>query len=62
MKATNYKDPNQSVKLFVAAEGVVFMPFHFAGSCANMTTNTAHHPIATIPEYKVCHVNLEKAV
>jgi formate dehydrogenase (coenzyme F420) alpha subunit len=64
VKATNYKDPNQSVKLFVAAsllEGVVFLPFHFAGNCVNMLVNPAHGPIAQILEYEVCVVKLEKA-
>lgn len=42
-------------------EGVVFMPFHFAETCANVLTNPAHDPIAKIPEYKVCAVKVEKA-
>ena len=41
--------------------GVVFMPFHFAETCANVLTNPAHDPIAKIPEYKVCAVKVEKA-
>ena len=41
--------------------GVVFMPFHFAETCANILTNPAHDPIAKIPEYKVCAVRVEKA-
>ena len=41
--------------------GVVFMPFHFAETCANILTNPAHDPIAKIPEYKVCAVKVEKA-
>jgi len=41
--------------------GVVFMPFHFAESCANVLTNPAHDPIAKIPEFKVCAVKVEKA-
>lgn len=40
--------------------GTVFMPFHFIESCANVLTNPAMDPIAKIPEYKVCAVNLEK--
>jgi len=40
---------------------VVFMPFHFAETCANILTNPAHDPIAKIPEYKVCAVKVEKA-
>lgn len=42
-------------------EGVVFMPFHFAETCANVLTNPAHDPTAKIPEYKVCAVRVEKA-
>ena len=42
-------------------KGVVFIPFHFAESAANMLTNAALDPIAKIPEYKVCAVKLEKA-
>jgi formate dehydrogenase alpha subunit len=41
--------------------GVVFMPFHFAESCANVLTNPEHDPIAKIPEFKVCAVRVEKA-
>jgi formate dehydrogenase major subunit len=41
--------------------GLVFMPFHFAESAANVLTNTAYDPIAKIPELKVCAVRLEKA-
>lgn len=41
--------------------GMVFMPFHFVESCANVLTNPANDPIAKIPEYKVCAVSLEKA-
>lgn len=42
-------------------QGVVFMPFHFAETCANILTNPAHDPTAKIPEYKVCAVRVEKA-
>jgi formate dehydrogenase alpha subunit len=42
-------------------QGVVFMPFHFTESCANVLTNPAHDPIAKIPEFKVCAVKVEKA-
>jgi predicted molibdopterin-dependent oxidoreductase YjgC len=41
--------------------GVVFMPFHFAETCANILTNPAHDPTAKIPELKVCAVKVEKA-
>ena len=43
-------------------QGVVFMPFHFVESNANILTNTAYDPICKIPELKVCAVKLEKAV
>jgi len=42
-------------------QGVVFMPFHYAESAANVLTNTAVDPIAKIPELKVCAVRMEKA-
>ncbi len=41
-------------------KGVVFMPFHYADSPANILTNPALDPIAKIPELKVCAVNLKK--
>jgi len=41
--------------------GVLFVPFHFAESPANILTNSAFDPIAKIPEYKVCAVKIEKA-
>jgi len=41
-------------------QGLVFMPFHFAESCANVLTNPALDPIAKIPELKVCAVKIEK--
>jgi len=41
-------------------KGVVFMPFHYANSPANILTNPAIDPRAKIPEYKVCAVNLKK--
>lgn len=40
--------------------GVVFVPFHFVESAANVLTNAALDPVAKIPEYKVCAVRLEK--
>jgi len=36
--------------------GVVFLPFHFVESAANILTNPAFDPIAKIPEFKVCAV------
>jgi formate dehydrogenase alpha subunit len=41
--------------------GVLFMPFHFADGPANMLTNPVYDPIAKIPEFKVCAVNITKA-
>jgi formate dehydrogenase alpha subunit len=43
------------------AEKVVFMPFHFLESRANILTNPVFDPIAKIPEYKVCAVRIEKS-
>ena len=40
--------------------GVVFIPFHFAETVANVLTNSAYDPVAKIPEYKVCAVKVEK--
>lgn len=42
-------------------KGIVFIPFHFAESAANVLTNGALDPVAKIPEYKVCAVKVEKA-
>jgi predicted molibdopterin-dependent oxidoreductase YjgC len=42
------------------APGVVFGNFHFPGrSNINNVTTRAVDPVAKIPEYKVCAVNLE---
>jgi formate dehydrogenase major subunit len=42
-------------------KGVVFMPFHFVESAANVLTIKALDPIAKIPEFKVCAVKVAKA-
>jgi predicted molibdopterin-dependent oxidoreductase YjgC len=42
-------------------EGMVFMPFHFVESNANVLTNPAHDPTVRIPEFKVCAVKVERA-
>jgi formate dehydrogenase alpha subunit len=42
------------------AEGIIFMPFHFADGPANLLTNAVYDPIAKIPEYKVCAVKIRK--
>ncbi|UCH34696.1 MAG: molybdopterin-dependent oxidoreductase, partial [Armatimonadota bacterium] len=43
------------------ANDVVFIPFHFAESAANVLTNAALDPQAKIPEFKVCAVRVERA-
>ena len=43
------------------AEGTIFMNFHFREAPVNELTNPALDPIAKIPEYKVCAVNVEAA-
>jgi formate dehydrogenase alpha subunit len=40
---------------------LVFIPFHYAESAANKLTNKALDPVAKIPEYKVCAVQVAKA-
>jgi len=42
-------------------EGVIWMPFHFAESPANLLTNDAFCPISRIGEYKACSAKLQKA-
>ncbi len=39
--------------------GLLFVPFHFAESCANVLTNPALDPACKMPEYKVCAVRME---
>jgi len=41
--------------------GVIFMPFHYADSPANILTNPALDPKAKIPEFKACAVKVAKA-
>jgi formate dehydrogenase alpha subunit len=41
-------------------KGVVFIPFHFIETAANILTNDALDPVAKIPEYKVCAIKVEK--
>ncbi len=43
------------------AKGVVFGCFHFSESAINLLTNPVLDPVAKIPEYKVCAVNIKKA-
>lgn len=40
-------------------KGTLFMPFHFAKAAANRLTNSALDPVAKIPEYKFCAVNVQ---
>ncbi len=46
----------------IVDRNVVFIPFHFAQGAANTLTNAALDPKSKIPEYKVCAVQIEKAV
>jgi formate dehydrogenase alpha subunit len=39
--------------------GLLFIPFHFSDSCANMLTNSALDPSAKCAETKVCAVKME---
>ncbi|HNS18544.1 MAG TPA: molybdopterin dinucleotide binding domain-containing protein [Bacteroidales bacterium] len=41
-------------------QGIIFIPFHFAETAANILTNDVFDPVARIPEYKVCAVRIEK--
>jgi predicted molibdopterin-dependent oxidoreductase YjgC len=43
------------------AQGVVFIPFHYAEAAANILTIGAFDPKAKIPEFKVCAVSVAKA-
>ena len=52
-----------SVKVKVtdkSPQGVVFMPFHFIESPANVLTSDCLDPVAKIPELKVCAVSVVK--
>ncbi len=44
------------------SKNVVFIPFHFLESRANILTNPVLDPIAKIPEFKVCAVRIEKVI
>jgi formate dehydrogenase alpha subunit len=41
--------------------GTTFMPFHFAGTPANVLTNPSFDPACRMPEFKVCAIKIEKA-
>jgi len=45
-----------------AVDGTIFIPFHFAKAAANELTNAKLDPIAKIPEFKVCAIQIEPAV
>lgn len=45
----------------IVIPGVVFMPFHFAEGAANALTNNVLDPESSIPEFKVCAVQVRKA-
>ena len=45
---------------FNVAKNIVFIPFHYVESAANVLTNTAFDPVAKIPEFKVSAVRVEK--
>jgi predicted molibdopterin-dependent oxidoreductase YjgC len=38
--------------------GVVFIPFHFSEAAANLLTIDVLDPLAKIPEYKACAVQI----
>jgi formate dehydrogenase alpha subunit len=40
--------------------GITFIPFHFAGTPANVLTNPAFDPACKMPEFKVCAIKIEK--
>ncbi len=44
-----------------AVDGTLFIPFHFANAAANRLTNAKLDPVAKIPEFKVCAINIRKA-
>jgi formate dehydrogenase major subunit len=44
----------------MVAEGVVFMPFHFADGPANVLTNPVYDDVSKVPELKVCACRVEK--
>ncbi|MEW6681180.1 MAG: molybdopterin-dependent oxidoreductase, partial [bacterium] len=44
----------------VVPSGVVFIPFHFRESAANILTNPCLDPIAKIPEFKTCSIRINR--
>ena len=47
---------------FRVPKGLVFMTFHFKETPTNVLTNPALDPVAKIPEFKVCAVNINKVM
>jgi formate dehydrogenase alpha subunit len=45
-----------------SSPGTVFMTFHYAEAAVNLLTIDAVDPVAKIPEYKVCAVQIEKII
>lgn len=45
-----------------SSPGTVFMTFHYAEAAVNLLTIDAVDPVAKIPEYKVCAVQIEKVI
>jgi len=41
-------------------KGVIFIPFHYVECAANILTNNALDPVASIPEFKACACKIEK--
>jgi anaerobic selenocysteine-containing dehydrogenase len=44
----------------IPKEGIIFIPFHFKESPANLLTNPVLDERAKIPEFKVCAARVEK--
>ena len=52
-----------SIKARISTEvkpGIVFIPFHFSECAVNILTDRKLDPVAKIPGFKVCAVNIEK--
>jgi formate dehydrogenase alpha subunit len=52
-----------SIKARISTEvtpGIVFIPFHFSECAVNILTDRKFDPMAKIPGFKVCAVNIEK--
>ncbi|MFO7663616.1 MAG: molybdopterin dinucleotide binding domain-containing protein [Chloroflexota bacterium] len=45
-----------------SSPGTVFMTFHYAEAAVNLLTIDAVDPVAKIPQYKVCAVQIEKII